>query len=86
VGTRDFPYLIAVNAARLTMADNGSPESFHDANENIVGSPTPHATPLSAAHQGATYSITSTPSPLQQQQLFPTNPSGGDDSTAQYLC
>ena len=86
VGTRDFPYLIAANAARLTMADDGSPESFHDANENIVVSPTPHATPSSAAHQGATYSITSTPSPLQQRQLFPTNPSGGDDSTAQYLC
>jgi hypothetical protein len=86
VGTRDFPYLIAANAAILTMADDASPESFHDANENIVVSPTPHATPSSAAHQGTTYSVSSTPSPLQQRQLFPTNPSGGDDTTPRYLC
>jgi hypothetical protein len=68
------------------MANDASPEAFHDANQTIVLSPAPEATPSSAAPPGHTYSIASTPSPLQQRQLFPTSPSGVDGSTARYLC
>ena len=66
------------------MADDASPECFHDANQTI---PTPEPTPAPAARVVAgenTFGGDSTPSPLQQRQLFPTIPSDG--GTPQYLC
>jgi hypothetical protein len=77
VGTLDFLYLIAVNAAKLTMADDVLPESFHDATQMILS---PKVTP-STASQGNDTSACSTPSPLQARQLFPS-----DGATPQNLC
>jgi hypothetical protein len=57
VGTRDFLYSIASKAAKLTMANDASTESFHDANQTILS---PEVTP-STAPQGNDTSACSTP-------------------------
>jgi hypothetical protein len=69
------------------MADDASPQSFHDANQSVLLVLSPEPTP-SPAPGGAvptnTYFSDSTPLPLQQRQLFENNPSDG--GTPRYLC
>jgi hypothetical protein len=73
------------------MADDASPESFHDANQTILSpDDTPSSAPASQGNNsGATISSGDTMSPLQQErQLFPAPPTrnpSDDGSTAQYL-
>jgi hypothetical protein len=82
------------------MAETASPDSFHDANQ-VIDSPedtatsapatTPHGnnSNLIALQQGNVSSgdSTTTPSPLQQRQLFPTEANNNPiaDGTSQYL-
>jgi hypothetical protein len=83
------------------MAENASPDSFCDANQGIYspeGAPSPART---MAPQGVNFGVitrqegrntsgdSSTPSPLQQRQLFRTeanNNNPNDDGTAPHLC
>jgi hypothetical protein len=62
------------------MRDNDGPlMSFHDVNQETVLTPA-EATPSTAP------SGDSTPSPLQQQQLFPNQSDNTSDGVTQYLC
>jgi hypothetical protein len=70
---------MAVDAADAT------PEAFHDANQSILS---PHDTPATPTTATNTLSDSSTPSPLENRQLFPAhndnNPTDG--GMPQYLC
>jgi hypothetical protein len=74
------------------MADDISPESFHDASQTILSPGDSLSTAPATAPQGVisidTSGDGSTPSPLhQRRQLFPTKKkSPSADGTPQYIC
>ena len=65
----------------MTLADDASPEAFHNSNQTILLSPEISPTGAPHGNDTSTGGDATTPSPLQALQLFPRD--GGD--TAQYL-